>query len=55
MLEKNELVLEGGLRSLEICKRAGVKVAYGTDLLGALHEDQSREFSIRARWCRRSR
>jgi imidazolonepropionase-like amidohydrolase len=47
MLEKNELVLEGGYRSLEICKRAGVKVAYGTDLLGALGEDQSREFSIR--------
>lgn len=48
MLAKNELVLEGGFRSLEICRRAGVKVAYGTDLLGALGEDQSREFSIRA-------
>ena len=48
MLEKNEMVLEGGFRSLEICKRAGVKVAYGTDLLGALAVDQSREFSIRA-------
>jgi imidazolonepropionase-like amidohydrolase len=48
MLEKNTLVLEGGYRSLEICKRAGVKVAYGSDLLGALAEDQSREFSIRA-------
>ncbi|MGF1611991.1 MAG: amidohydrolase family protein [Kiloniellales bacterium] len=48
MLEKNELVLDGGFRSLEICRRAGVKVAYGSDLLGALLEDQSREFSIRA-------
>jgi imidazolonepropionase-like amidohydrolase len=48
MLEKNEMVLEGGYRSLEICRRNGVKVAYGTDLLGALAEDQSREFSIRA-------
>jgi len=48
MLAKNELVLEGGFKSLEICRRAGVKVAYGTDLLGALGEDQSREFSIRA-------
>jgi imidazolonepropionase-like amidohydrolase len=47
MLEKNDMVLEGGYRSLEICKRAGVKVAYGSDLLGALLEDQSREFSIR--------
>lgn len=48
MLEKNDMVLESGLRSLEICKAAGVKVGYGTDLLGELAEDQSREFSIRA-------
>ncbi|MGE8940448.1 amidohydrolase family protein [Leptospira interrogans] len=47
MLEKNEAVLEGGYRSLEICRRNGVKVAYGSDLLGALANDQSREFSIR--------
>ncbi len=47
MLEKNDIVLEGGYRSLELCKAAGVKVAYGSDLLGALIEDQSREFSIR--------
>src|SRR5262245_23417642 len=46
-LEKNELVLEGGLRSLEICKRHGVPVAYGSDLLGELHWDQSREFTLR--------
>jgi imidazolonepropionase-like amidohydrolase len=48
MLEKNDLVLEGGYRSLEICAASGVKVAYGSDLLGALVEDQSREFRIRA-------
>ncbi|MCT4368952.1 amidohydrolase family protein [Yangia mangrovi] len=48
MLAKNEVVLEGGYRSLELCREAGVKVAYGTDLLGELIEDQSREFSIRA-------
>lgn len=47
MLEKNELVIDGGFRSLEICKAAGVKVGYGSDLLGDLAEDQSREFSIR--------
>ena len=47
MLEKNDVVLEGGYRSLEICREAGVKVAYGSDLLGALAVDQSREFSIR--------
>src|SRR5262249_47139224 len=43
MLEKNELVIDGGLRLLGICKRAGVPVAYGTDLLGPLQEEQSRE------------
>jgi imidazolonepropionase-like amidohydrolase len=48
MLAKNDLVIDGGLRSLEICKRAGVPVAYGTDLLGALQVDQSREFIIRS-------
>ncbi|KAB2846236.1 MAG: amidohydrolase family protein [Hyphomicrobiaceae bacterium] len=48
MLEKNDLVIDGGLRSLEICKRAGVPVAYGSDLLGQLQVDQSREFIIRS-------
>jgi imidazolonepropionase-like amidohydrolase len=48
MLAKNDLVIDGGLRSLEICKRAGVPVAYGTDLLGQLQSEQSREFTIRA-------
>src|SRR6476659_318671 len=48
MLAKNDLVIDGGLRSVEICKRAGVPVAYGTDLLGQLQVEQSREFLIRA-------
>jgi imidazolonepropionase-like amidohydrolase len=48
MLEKNDLVIDGGLRSLEICRRAGVPVAYGSDLLGQLQVDQSREFILRA-------
>jgi imidazolonepropionase-like amidohydrolase len=47
MLAKNDLVLEHGYRSLEICRRAGVPVAYGSDLLGQLQEEQSREFLIR--------
>jgi len=46
-LAKNDIVLEGGLRSLDICKRHGVPVAYGSDLLGELHWDQSREFTLR--------
>lgn len=48
MLAKNDIVLEGALRSLEICKRAGVKVGYGSDLLGQLQVEQSREFMFRA-------
>jgi imidazolonepropionase-like amidohydrolase len=48
MLAKNEIVIDGGLRSLEICKRAGVPVAYGSDLLGQLQVEQSREFLYRA-------
>ena len=47
MLAKNDLVIDGGLRSLEICRRAGVPVAYGSDLLGGLQVDQSREFLLR--------
>jgi len=47
MLAKNDLVIDGGLRSLEICKQAGVPVAFGSDLLGELQVDQSREFLLR--------
>jgi imidazolonepropionase-like amidohydrolase len=41
-------VREAGLGSLEILKAAGVKIGYGTDLLGPMHRYQSREFVIRA-------
>jgi imidazolonepropionase-like amidohydrolase len=41
-------VREAGLRSLEILQSAGVKIGYGTDLLGPMHRHQSREFVIRA-------
>ena len=49
MLAKNDIVLDGALRSLEICKRAGVEVGFGTDLLGQLQVEQSKEFVLRAR------
>jgi imidazolonepropionase-like amidohydrolase len=48
MLAKNERAVEAGLRSLEICKRAGVPVGYGSDLLGPLQDEQSREFLVRS-------
>ena len=47
-LEKNELVLRAGFASLQLCKDAGVKVGYGSDLLGELQNEQSREFLLRS-------
>jgi imidazolonepropionase-like amidohydrolase len=47
-LAKLSRVLDAGLGSLEILKAAGVKTGFGTDLLGQLRDEQSREFSLRA-------
>ena len=41
-------VREAGLQSLQIFRDAGVKLGFGTDLLGASHDLQSEEFLIRA-------
>jgi imidazolonepropionase-like amidohydrolase len=38
-----------GLESLEKMHRAGLTMAYGTDLLGEMHRHQSQEFVIRGR------
>jgi imidazolonepropionase-like amidohydrolase len=46
---KIENVRGAGLQSLEIFKRAGTAMAFGTDLLGDLHVHQSDEFRIRSR------
>jgi len=46
-MQKCAYVMEAGSRSLEIAKRAGVKVAFGTDV-GSCPDAQSREFIIRA-------
>jgi len=40
-------VREAGLSSLDILQAAGVKIGFGTDLLGPMHRHQSREFVIR--------
>ncbi|TGP84363.1 amidohydrolase family protein, partial [Mesorhizobium sp. M8A.F.Ca.ET.218.01.1.1] len=45
---KIKYVLDVGSRSLEIAQRRGVKMVYGTDLIGPLHRHQSLEFSIRS-------
>ena len=47
-LQKNEVVLAAGLRSVELARNAGVKIGFGTDLLGQLQNDQCREFLLRA-------
>jgi len=36
------------IAGLDIMRRAGVKLVYGTDLLGALYDQQCREFTLRA-------
>ncbi len=41
-------VLEAGQRALELAHRAGVEMAYGTDLLGGMHEYQLNEFRLRS-------
>lgn len=40
-------VKDAGLRSLDILKKAGVRIGFGTDLLGESHRLQSEEFRIR--------
>lgn len=40
-------VIDQGAESLEIAKRAGVSMAYGTDLLGELQHYQCEEFRLR--------
>lgn len=48
MLAKLSRIVEVGTTSLRHAQAAGVKIAYGTDLLGELHKQQSEEFLIRA-------
>ncbi len=45
---KIDLVLDKGLAALELAYKAGVNLAYGTDLLGAMHRHQLEEFALRA-------
>jgi imidazolonepropionase-like amidohydrolase len=41
-------VLDAGLRALELAHRAGLPIAYGTDLLGGMHHRQLTELTLRA-------
>lgn len=46
--EKVDAVLGAGLEALERAARAGVRIVYGSDLLGGMHRHQAHEFRIRA-------
>jgi imidazolonepropionase-like amidohydrolase len=46
-LAKNEVVLEAGMRSLETARNAGVKIGFGSDLLGQLQNEHCGEFMLR--------
>ena len=46
-MEKLRRLCDRALAGLEVMKQAGVKMALGTDLLGALHVRQSTEFALR--------
>lgn len=48
-LEKLDRVKNSALESLDILRKAGVKMGFGTDLLGAQHVRQCTEFTLRAR------
>jgi imidazolonepropionase-like amidohydrolase len=45
---KLETVLAAGLKSIEIALAAGVKLGFGTDLLGEFHPYQAEEFTLRS-------
>ncbi|TYB58015.1 amidohydrolase family protein [Nonomuraea sp. PA05] len=44
---KVDEVLDAGLAALERASRGGVRIAYGTDLLGGMHRHQNQEFRLR--------
>jgi imidazolonepropionase-like amidohydrolase len=46
---KVDTVRLAGMKSLEIMQKAGLTMAYGSDLLGEMHRHQSEEFVIRGR------
>jgi imidazolonepropionase-like amidohydrolase len=48
MIEKTLQVVEAGRREHALSHKAGVKMAFGTDLLGEMHVHQLREFEMRS-------
>jgi imidazolonepropionase-like amidohydrolase len=48
MLDKLDRVRRQGVEAIRIARAAGVRIGFGTDLLGEMHADQSLEFTLRA-------
>jgi imidazolonepropionase-like amidohydrolase len=46
--EKVEIIWKQAISGLDVMRRAGVKLCYGTDLMGKLHPQQCREFTLRS-------
>jgi imidazolonepropionase-like amidohydrolase len=46
LVGKTDEVLDAGIRAVELAYRAGVPMAYGTDLLGSMHRRQLSEFKL---------
>lgn len=47
-IEKLKAIVEVGLNALELTRDAGVKIGFGSDLLGPCHHYQANEFSLTA-------
>lgn len=47
LIEKLDEVAGKGLEAISICRQAGVKLGFGTDLLGELHKFQREELHLR--------
>ena len=48
MMAKLERVRTQGVDAIRIARDAGVRIGFGTDLLGEMHADESNEFALRA-------
>jgi imidazolonepropionase-like amidohydrolase len=48
LLDKLSEVLDKGTQAVDLAHRGGVKLVYGTDLLGAMHKHQLTEFDLRS-------
>jgi imidazolonepropionase-like amidohydrolase len=47
-IDKLGLIVDAGLRAVELSQDAGVKIGFGTDLLGPCHRFQANEFGLTA-------